>query len=109
MVSLALVLFFSLLSALSEQIGFNSAYLIATVSTITLITAFLRMLVRNFRPVLLLMVMLVLLYSFIFILLTLNDYAYLAGNIGLFILLAITMILSVKLRLFNDDNNPILP
>jgi inner membrane protein len=102
LVSLALVLFFSLLSALSEQVGFNIAYLISTVSIITLITVFLRMLVSNYRPVLMLSLMLILLYSFIFILLTLNDYAYLAGNIGLFILLAITMMLSVKLKLFGN-------
>jgi inner membrane protein len=108
LVSLALVLFFSLLSALSEQVGFNIAYLISTISTITLITLFLRMLVRNYRPVLLLSAMLVLLYLFIFILLTLNDYAYLAGNIGLFVLLAITMRLSVKLHLFGNDKESAL-
>jgi inner membrane protein len=53
--------------------------------------------------VLLISGLLVFLYSFIFILLTLNDYAYLAGNIGLFILLAITMMLSVKLDIFKSD------
>ena len=31
-----------------------------------------------------------------------DDYAYLAGNIGLFVLLAITMGLSVKLDLFKS-------
>jgi len=44
--------------------------------------------------------MLVILYSFIFVLLTLNDYAYLAGNIGLFLLLAIIMRLAGNLELF---------
>ncbi|MDD4500546.1 MAG: inner membrane CreD family protein [Bacteroidales bacterium] len=33
----------------------------------------------------------VLLYAFIYVLLTLNDYAFLAGNIGLFLILAIVM------------------
>ena len=103
LVSLALVLFFSLLNALSEQIGFNPAYIIAAGSTIVLITLFLRKLVRNFRAVILISGMLVFLYSVIFILLTLNDYAYLAGNIGLFFLLAITMAVSTKLRLFNGS------
>ncbi|MCJ7449999.1 MAG: cell envelope integrity protein CreD [Bacteroidales bacterium] len=103
LVSLALVLFFSLLNALSEQIGFNMAYLVSASSTIIMISIFVRTLIRNYRPALLISVLLVFLYSFIFILLTLNDYAYLAGNIGLFILLAITMRLSVKLRLFTKD------
>lgn len=106
LVSLGLVLFFSLLNALSEQIGFNLAYLISASSTIILISFFLRTLIRKHRPVLLISGLLVFLYSFIFILLTLNDYAYLAGNIGLFILLAVTMRLSVKLNLFRKDREP---
>ena len=100
LVSLALVLFFSLLNALSEHIGFNLAYCIAATSTIILISMFLRKLIRNFRPVMLISGMLAFLYLFIFILLTLNDFAYLAGNIGLFVLLAVTMGLSIKLRIF---------
>ena len=104
LVSLALVLFFSLLNALSEQLGFNPAYIIAVISTILLITLFLRKLVRNFRSVILVSGLLVFLYSFIFILLTLNDYAYLAGNIGLFFLLSLTMVVSTKLRLLNGSS-----
>jgi inner membrane protein len=101
--ALGLVLFFSLLNALSEQIGFNLAYLAASLSTIALITTFLKGLIRQNKPVLLMTGLLVFLYSFIFILLTLNDYAYLAGNIGLFILLAITMRFSLKLNLKNQS------
>jgi inner membrane protein len=100
LVSLGLVLFFSLLNSLSEHIGFNLAYLTAAVSTISLISVFLLSLIRRYKPVLLISGILIFLYAFIFILLTLNDYAYLAGNIGLFILLAVTMKLSLKLNLF---------
>jgi len=96
-----LVLFFSLLNSLSEHIGFNTAYLIAASSTILLITVFLRKLVKRFRPVLIISGILIFLYAFIYILLTLTDYAYLAGNIGLFIILAITMIVSTRLKIFN--------
>jgi len=97
--ALGLVLFFSLLNALSEQIGFKPAYLVASVSTILLISFFLKALISQTRPVLLLAGLLVFLYSFIFILLTLNDYAYLAGNIGLFVMLSVTMLVSTKLKL----------
>jgi inner membrane protein len=102
LVSLGLVLFFSLLNALSEYTGFNIAYLIAGTSTIILISYFLRKLFKKRYAVLFISGLLLFLYTFIFILLTLNDYAYLAGNIGLFILLAITMGLSVKLDLFKS-------
>jgi inner membrane protein len=103
LVSLALVLFFSLLNSLSEQIGFNFAYLIASSATIILISFFLKTVIGSPRTVLMITGLLVILYSFIFILLTLNDYAYLVGNIGLFILLGITMRLSVKFKIFKKE------
>jgi inner membrane protein len=101
--SLAVLLFFSLLNALSEQVGFNMAYLLSASLTIILVSAFLRALVMNTSQVLLFSGLLLFLYSFIYILLNLNDYAYLAGNIGLFILLSITMWISVRLRLFDTS------
>jgi inner membrane protein len=100
LVSLGLVLFFSLLNSLSEQVGFNFAYLIASVATILLISFFTGALFREKRTALIVSGMLVVLYSFIFVLLTLNDYAYLAGNIGLFLLLAIIMKLAGNLEPF---------
>jgi len=103
LVALALVLFFSLLNSLSEHIGFNMAYIVSALSTIILISVFLNALLKKPKTVILIFGLLVFLYAFIFILLTLNDYAYLAGNIGLFILLSVTMILSVRLRLFRKE------
>jgi inner membrane protein len=109
LVSLALVLFFSLLNALSEHIGFNLAYLAASLSTIAMIVLFLRKLVKDHKPVILAGGMLVFLYAFTYILLTLNDYAYLAGNIGLFILLAVTMWLSLKFKGMNKIQQNDIP
>jgi inner membrane protein len=99
LVSLALVLFFSLLNSLSEQLGFNIAYLISSVATISLISLFVYTLMKHRKTALIVSGMLVILYSFIFILLTLNDYAYLAGNIGLFLLLAIVMRLAASMEI----------
>ena len=106
MVALGLVLFFSLLNSLSEYLGFNIAYLISASSMIFLITYFLLKLLKKRFTVYLISGLLVLLYAFIFILLTLNDFAYLAGNIGLFVLLAVIMMLTVKLDLFNNQTDP---
>ena len=101
LVSLGLVLFFSLLNSLSEQVGFNLAYLISSAATIMMISVFTRTLFREKKRALIVFGMLVILYSFIFILLTLNDFAYLAGNIGLFLLLSVVMMLSGRIKLFN--------
>jgi inner membrane protein len=103
LVSLGLVLFFSLLNSLSEQIGFDLAYLISSIAVILLISFFTGTLLKNKRIAFIVFVMLVILYSFIFILLTLNEYAYLAGNIGLFVLLAVIMRLAGKMNIFKKD------
>jgi inner membrane protein len=102
LVALALVLFFSLLTALSEQVGFNMAYLIASVATIGLISAFFRSLLKNGWLVLVIAGLLTVLYVFLFVLLALKEYAFLAGNIGLFVLLAVLMMVSAKYRLFKE-------
>ncbi len=91
LVSLSLVLFFSLLNALGEQIGFNAAYLISSVATISLVSWFTGSMLKDKKTAWIVLGLLLLLYSFIYVLLTLNDYAYLAGNIGLFVILAVIM------------------
>ncbi|MRR20699.1 cell envelope integrity protein CreD [bacterium] len=100
--ALALILFFSLLTALSEHIGFNPAYLISAAATIGLLTAFFGSLLKKGWMVLLISGMLSALYVFIFFLLAMKDYAFLVGNIGLFVMLAVLMIVSAKYRLFRE-------
>jgi len=104
LVSLSLVLFFSLLNSLSEHIGFLFAYLISSGSTIGLLSIFTGVLLKKTKYVLMVGGMLFLLYIFIYILLTLNEFAYLAGNIGLFVALAAIMLLSAKTNLFRKSS-----
>ena len=100
--ALALILFFSLLTALSEHVGFNPAYLIASAATIGLLTAFFWSLLKKRWMVLLISGLLTALYVFIFFLLAMKDYAFLVGNIGLFVILAVLMIFSAKYRIFKE-------
>jgi inner membrane protein len=104
LVTLALALFFSLLTALSEHLGFTGAYLLSSLATIIMITLFSRSLFSKRNSVLIVSGLLVFLYAFIFIILSLNDFAFLAGNIGLFILLAIVMRFSGKINLFKKED-----
>jgi inner membrane protein len=57
---------------------------------------------KNWWVVIVVSGMLTVLYTFIFILLALKDYAYLAGNIGLFVLLAVLMMVSSRYKLFRS-------
>lgn len=98
LVGFALILFFSLLTALSEHIGFNAAYLFSMISIISLIAFFTRGLLNSNKIAIIFNAVLLLFYIFIFVLLSLKDYAYLAGNIGLFVILSIVMMVSKKIK-----------
>lgn len=91
LIGIALVLFYLLLLSFSEYIGFNWAYVIAAVATVALIGWFMRGLLGSNRLSTLLTVVLVLLYSYVFTILQLQDYSLILGSIGLFLTLAIVM------------------
>ena len=98
LIGLALVLFYTLLLSFSEYTGFNIAYAIASVCTIGLIGWFVSGIVSSNRLSLLLSMVLLLLYSYVFTILQLQDYALLVGSIGLFLTLAVVMYFSRKIQ-----------
>lgn len=98
LVGLALVLFFSILTALSEQVGFVYAYIIASSATIMLIVSYAHSLMKSRKNTATVAVLLSALYAFLYILLQLNEYAFLAGNIGLFVILGVIMKGSLRIR-----------
>ncbi len=104
LVGLALVLFFSILTALSEHLGFSWAYLIASLGIVTMVTLYSYGILKDRIQAIWIFISLSILYAFLFVLLQLNDFAFLAGNIGLFIALGAIMKASSKIKtshLFN--------
>ncbi|MFT5922935.1 MAG: inner membrane protein, partial [Flavobacteriales bacterium] len=97
LVGLALVVFYSLLLALSEHIVFNTAYLISTLLTLGLVTVYTAAVIKSKPVTLLISGILVLLYFFIFTIIQLQDYALLMGTIGIFLILAFVMYFSRKI------------
>ena len=97
LIGLALVLFYTLLLSFSEYTGFNTAYLIASIATIGLIVWFVKGILHSAKPTTVLSVVLVLIYSYVFSILQLQDYALLFGSIGLFLTLAVIMYFSRKI------------
>ena len=98
LVGLALVLFYTLLLSVSEYTGFNIAYLVATLATVTLIGWFAKGVLRSSRLSVILSVVLVLVYTYVFTLMNLQDYSLLLGSIGLFAVLAVIMKFTSKLN-----------
>lgn len=94
LVGLSLVMFFLLLISLSEHIGFDRAYGIATVLTISSIVLYAKNIFENLRLSATLAGILTLLYGFIYILLQLEDYSLLIGTLMLFVILLIVMYIS---------------
>jgi inner membrane protein len=98
LIGIALVLFYLLLLSFSEYIGFNAAYAIAAVATIGLIGWFLKGVLSSGKLSFLLSVILLFVYSYVFTILQLQDYALLLGSIGLFATLAVIMYFSRKIQ-----------
>jgi inner membrane protein len=98
-----MVLFYALLLAISEHIGFNMAYLIAAIATIVLISSFIKAITKDMKSALNFAAILTLFYTFIFVLLQLRDYSLIVGTVGLFIILAVLMRLSTKINWYQFE------
>lgn len=103
LIGFAMVLFYALLLAISEHIGFNFAYLIAAIATIVLISSFIKAITKDLKSALNFAAILALFYSFIFVLLQLRDYSLIVGTIGLFIILAVLMKISTKINWYQFE------
>jgi len=107
-VGLALMVFYSLLIAISEQLSFNWAYLISSVAIIGMVGLYVKAILKSNKLASLLTGVMVLLYLFIFTIIQLQDYSLLFGSIGLFIVLGVIMYLSRNIDWYNidfDDRN----
>ena len=107
LIGLAICLFYTLVLSLSEHIGFNMAYIVSTILTIGAISLYASGIFKNTKTTILLSSVLVTLYGFIYIIIQLQDYSLLVGNIGLFIILVAIMYFSRKINWYpdNSENN----
>jgi len=93
-IGLALSVFYILLLSFSEHIGFNLAYITASVVTVLLISWYSLHILKTISKTIVMSGILTLLYAYIFTLLQMEELALLVGSLGLFFALAITMYLS---------------
>jgi inner membrane protein len=88
MTGAGLVLFFALLLAFAEVIGFAAAYAVASVAIIGLLTAYSAAVLRSWRRARFVGALLVVLYALIYVLLSLEAFSLLIGSVLLFLALA---------------------
>lgn len=103
LVGIALILFYSLLLSVSEQINFGIAYLIASIATIGLIVTYAYSIFKNRVQTGIMASFLTLLYVFLYVVLQLEDIALLIGSIGLFMILGVIMYFSRKINWYKPE------
>lgn len=104
LVSFALILFYSMLLAFSEHIGFGWSYLLSAIAIIGLITAYSKSIFQDKKQTVFMAIFLVALYVFLYVVIQLEDMALLLGTIGLFVALAIVMYTSRKVNWYKEDD-----
>ncbi|MFC4816659.1 cell envelope integrity protein CreD [Flavobacterium sp. GCM10023249] len=101
MIGLALIMFYTLLIAITEHSSFTLAYLVAGSSVVVMITLYSISILNDRKFPLLIGAALLGLYTFIYVIIQLESYALLVGSIGLFLILGTVMYFSRKI----DWNN----
>lgn len=91
LVGVGLVLFFVLLLALAEIVGFTAAYLIASAAIIVQIGAYSAAVLKSWRRAWYIGGLLIALYAVLYVLLSLEAYALLIGALMLFVALGVVM------------------
>jgi inner membrane protein len=106
LMGLALSAFYLLLLALAEQLGFFAAYLVATLALCGLMGVYLSGALANARAGALAAGVFAATYALLYLLVTSESYALLAGALALFALLATVMLLTRKLDWYGSGLLP---
>lgn len=102
LIGTALLVFYALLLSFCEHIPFFWSYVIAMLMTVTLITGYLAGILKIRKTALMVGVLLLALYIFLYILLQMETYALLFGSLGIFVILAVLMYASQKVKWYRE-------
>ncbi|WP_299876034.1 cell envelope integrity protein CreD [uncultured Cocleimonas sp.] len=108
-IGLALSIFYLTLLSMAEHAGFFNAYISAAGIIIIMISLYAYAAIRNIKRTIIITVLLAGLYTLLYSLLKLEDYALLAGTVLLLVILAVLMVLTRNIGRDVDtgsDNNP---
>lgn len=97
MIGLALIMFYTLLISITEHSSFKLAYVISAGAVIAMIGLYSISILKNKKFPLLIVMSLSALYSFIYVIIQLENYALLVGSIGLFVILGAVMYFSRRI------------
>ncbi len=107
MMGIAMLIFYLLLVSLSEFIPFLYAYIISTLMILSLISLYTYFVITKGKNLLFTFVIagiMTVLYTFLYILLTLQDLSLLFGSLGLFIIIAVIMYVTRNIDWYSENN-----
>jgi inner membrane protein len=104
LIGAALIIYYTLLLSFSEQVGYNSAYAIASIATTILVTLYSTSFLKSKSVVLLFGLLMVSFYTFIFIIIQAQDFSLLIGSIGLFLIIGLLMYFSRNIKWYGSQS-----
>lgn len=105
-IGMAILIFYTLVLALSEYIPFNLAYILSAASVTLIISGYAKAIVSNTRFSLTIAGIMTILYCYLFIVLQLEDYALVLGSVGLLVILALVMYVTRKINWYEVETAP---
>lgn len=102
LIGVALIIYYTLLLSFSEHIGYNIAYVIASLATIALISIYSTTFLTR-RLSILVSLLLTVFYGFIFVIILQQDFSLLIGSIGLFLIIGLLMYFSRKVNWYKES------
>lgn len=103
LIGCALCLFNLLLLAMAEKMSFWIAYVVVSIMTIALISCFVMGLTKKKKAAFLSTIILGVEYGLILVLVYMGSMALLIGSLSLFILIAVAMYFTLKLKVENEE------
>lgn len=105
----ALCVFYLLELSLSEHIPFLAAYGLATLAVVGMVTGYGLVALQRARRAAVVGLGVALLYGYLYVLLTNEDYALLIGSIGLFVMLVVVMLVTRRIDWYTLGGRPAIP
>jgi inner membrane protein len=105
LIGVALIIYYTLLLSLSEQVGYNIAYWISSLSTVALISFYSTSFLKSKGLIALFTTLLIIFYSFIFIIILQQDFSLLLGSIGLFMIVGALMYFSKNIKWYAESRS----
>jgi inner membrane protein len=102
LVGIALTIYYTLLLSISEHMGYNAAYAIASIATVLLLSLYSMTFLKTKGLVVLFSAVMAVFYVFIFVIIQAEDFSLLIGSIGLFLIISVAMYFSRNIKWYKE-------